>query len=194
MEYTKFDAPRILNAPPVWKFSHLKNAVTLASASKPRECMTGVRLAIGRMRSEASRMSSKVTSELMTSGPVSIAGMFVHQVQQRLIGLKTAQVFKEAFDRQMNEIPDMVRRVGRKQDVFHLIERMCRREWFHREHIQRGAANFPGLERLYQRRVVDHGSAAHIDQHARGLHRGDLRATDHAARLIGQGRSQQYVI
>jgi len=47
IENTKFDAPRILNAPPVWKFSHLKNTSTLAAASNPWERMTGVTLAIG---------------------------------------------------------------------------------------------------------------------------------------------------
>jgi len=49
----KFDAPRILKAPPVWKFSHLKNASTPASALKVREVITGVRLAMERMRTEA---------------------------------------------------------------------------------------------------------------------------------------------
>src|SRR6185436_14093386 len=50
VEKMKFDAPRILKAPPVWKFSHLKNVVILASASKPRDVITGVRLAMGRIR------------------------------------------------------------------------------------------------------------------------------------------------
>jgi hypothetical protein len=39
--------------------------------------------------------------------------MFVHQVQQRLIGPKAPQVLKEALDRQMNEIPDVIRGVRR---------------------------------------------------------------------------------
>src|SRR5579864_5008805 len=54
----KFEAPRILKAPPRWKFSHLKNACTPASESKVRELKTGVLCAIGRMRSAAARMSS----------------------------------------------------------------------------------------------------------------------------------------
>ena len=39
----KFAAPRILNAPPRWKFSHLKNTLAPASESKVREVNTGVR-------------------------------------------------------------------------------------------------------------------------------------------------------
>src|SRR5271166_4693670 len=58
MEKMKFEAPRILNAPPRWKFSHLKNAWIPARESKVRDVNTGVRCAIGRMRSAAARMSS----------------------------------------------------------------------------------------------------------------------------------------
>jgi hypothetical protein len=65
IEKMKFAAPRILNAPPRCKFSHLKNASTPASASNVREVMTGVRCAIGRMRSAARRISSRV----MTPAP-----------------------------------------------------------------------------------------------------------------------------
>jgi hypothetical protein len=61
IEKTKFDAPRILNAPPVWRFSHLKYAATPEALSKLRDVITGVRLAIGLMRSAAFAMSAKVT-------------------------------------------------------------------------------------------------------------------------------------
>src|SRR5579872_719709 len=56
----KFAAPRILNAPPFCMFSHLKYVATPASRSKLCEFKTGVRRAMGRIRSAASRMSSTV--------------------------------------------------------------------------------------------------------------------------------------
>jgi len=58
----KLAAPRNLNAPPFCMFSHLKNVVTPASRSKLCEFMTGVRRAMGRMRSAAARISSRVTA------------------------------------------------------------------------------------------------------------------------------------
>src|SRR5260370_12087596 len=61
-EKMRFAAPRILNAPPFWKFSHLKNAFTPDSASKACEVRTGVRRAMGRIRSAASRIMGGVTS------------------------------------------------------------------------------------------------------------------------------------
>src|SRR6185295_129395 len=146
MENTKLAAPRILNAPPVWKFSHLKNAVTPASASNPWERITGVRFAIFRMRSLAARISSKVISWRM----VSVAGMFIHQIHQRLARLKTLQILQESFYGKMNEILHMVRRVRRQQHVFHAIKRMSRRQWLHGEHVQRSSPKLSIIERLYQ--------------------------------------------
>ena len=86
---------------------HLKNAVMPAAASKPWERITGVRLAIFRMRSLAARISSNVTSWRM----VSVAGMFIHQVHQRLACLKAFQILQESFYGKMNEVLHMVRRV-----------------------------------------------------------------------------------
>lgn len=53
----KFEAPRILKDPPRCKFSHFKNASTPAAASKLRNVMTGVTLAMGRIRAAAAWMS-----------------------------------------------------------------------------------------------------------------------------------------
>jgi hypothetical protein len=52
-----FVAPRILNAPARWKFSHLKKTSRPARSSKARDVTTGVRWTNGRMRSRASLMS-----------------------------------------------------------------------------------------------------------------------------------------
>src|ERR1035437_9404566 len=57
-ERMRFDAPRILNAPPRCRFSHLKKTRQPASASKLAEVMTGVLRASGRIRSAAARTSS----------------------------------------------------------------------------------------------------------------------------------------
>ncbi len=86
----KFDAPRILNAPPVCRFSHLKNAVTPAAVSKLCEVITGVRFAVGRIRSAAARIWSKV---------ISVSGMFVHYVLKRLARAKTLEILREKFHR-----------------------------------------------------------------------------------------------
>src|SRR5450755_1590891 len=60
MERIRLDAPRILNAPPVCRFSHLKKTRVPAAASKSDEAITGVRLARGRMRAAAARTWSAV--------------------------------------------------------------------------------------------------------------------------------------
>jgi len=102
----KFDAPRILNAPPVWRFSHLKNASIPAAALNPRELITGVHLAMGRMRKLASRISSKATQSVFDelSGEfVSVAGMLIHQILKRLALEKSFQIFKKRFDRRPQE-------------------------------------------------------------------------------------------
>src|SRR5262249_18449448 len=59
-EKTMFAAPRILNAPPVCRFSHLKTAEVPDSESKVRDVRTGVRRAIGAMRAAASSMLGRV--------------------------------------------------------------------------------------------------------------------------------------
>src|SRR5438552_9156232 len=60
-EKTRFAAPRILNAPPFCRFSHLKKALTPDSASKVLDVRTGVLWAIARMRAAASRTIARVT-------------------------------------------------------------------------------------------------------------------------------------
>src|SRR5882724_12605067 len=60
-EKTRLAAPRILNAPPFCRFSHLKNALTPDAASKVLEVRTGVFWAMGRMRAAASRTIASVT-------------------------------------------------------------------------------------------------------------------------------------
>src|SRR5689334_13818328 len=69
----KFAAPRILNAPPFCMFSHLKKTFAPASRSKLYECSTGVRRAIGFMRSAAARMSSMVTGAAIVVGIASLS-------------------------------------------------------------------------------------------------------------------------
>src|SRR5690349_10687349 len=61
---TRLDAPRILKAPPRWKFSHLKRSCLPAMAEAPCELKIGVRCARGRMRWAASRTSSGLTEGL----------------------------------------------------------------------------------------------------------------------------------
>src|SRR5580658_6897505 len=148
MEKIKFDAPRILNAPPVWRFSHLKNAATPASASKLREVITGVRLAVGRIRSAAARMSSKVTSVV-----TSISSMFVHHVLERLALAKTLKVLDEELHRARSRLRAPVRRVRREQHIFKPVERMPGRKRLGRENIQCRAANLLGLKRRDQSRL-----------------------------------------
>src|SRR5256714_1022345 len=55
-----FVAPRILNAPARWKFSHLKKTRRPAAASNVREVATGVRCTNGRTRASANWMKSSV--------------------------------------------------------------------------------------------------------------------------------------
>ena len=57
---TALHAPRNLNAPTRWKFSHLKKSFTPDSASREEAVRTGVRRANGRMRSAALRTSARV--------------------------------------------------------------------------------------------------------------------------------------
>src|ERR1700723_1710872 len=104
----KFDAPRILNAPPFWKFSHLKNAWTPASASKLADVITGVRLAMGRMRSAAACICSK---------GISVSGMFVYYVTQRLAIGESQEILDEEFDRQLARIRQNVGAMRRDQHV-----------------------------------------------------------------------------
>ena len=60
MERIRLAAPRILNAPPVCKFSHLKKTRAPAAASNSDDAITGVRLASGRIRATAARTPSAV--------------------------------------------------------------------------------------------------------------------------------------
>src|SRR5262252_7039030 len=53
-------APRALNAPPFWKFSHLKESRAPVSPSSVLLLMTGVRFTLPAMRSRACSMSSQV--------------------------------------------------------------------------------------------------------------------------------------
>src|SRR5580658_5032150 len=181
MEKIKFDAPRILNAPPVWRFSHLKNAATPASASKLREVITGVRLAVGRIRSAAARTSSKVTSVV-----TSISSMFVHHVLERLAFAKTLEILDKELHCSRSRLRTPIRGVRREQHIFQGVERMAGGQRLGRENVQRGAAKVSGFKRRKQRRLIDHGSAPDVDDHRRRLHRGELRRADHPARLASQ--------
>src|SRR5271157_3972630 len=66
-ERIRFDAPRILKAPPRCRFSHLKKTRAPAWASKPAEVKTGVRRARGRMRPAAARTSAAVMARGINS-------------------------------------------------------------------------------------------------------------------------------
>src|SRR4051794_37305096 len=57
---TALVAPRTLNAPTFWKFSHLKNTRAPARALTAEQVRTGVRWTNGRMRSWAARTSARV--------------------------------------------------------------------------------------------------------------------------------------
>src|SRR6187402_213857 len=84
MENRKLAAPRILNDPVVCRFSHLKKHWQLAISSSSREVSTGVRLASGRIRSDAARMSASCTT--------SVACLFVDDVLERLARREPAVV------------------------------------------------------------------------------------------------------
>src|SRR4051812_6625899 len=58
-EKTALAAPRALNAPTFWKFSHLKNNDAPLAASSSALVSTGVRWICGRIRSCARRMASR---------------------------------------------------------------------------------------------------------------------------------------
>src|ERR1700742_243257 len=66
----RFDAPRILKAPPRCRFSHFRNTRRPARSSTLRDVMVGVRCASGLIRSAASRtragekISGKLTRRL----------------------------------------------------------------------------------------------------------------------------------
>ena len=88
----------------------------------------------------------------------------------------------------------MVGAVGREQQVVHGVERVAGGKGLLLEHIQRGATDALVLQRVDQRRLVDHGAAPHVDQHARGLHRCDGGAVDQPLRVGGQrGRDDDIV-
>src|SRR6266404_2391559 len=142
IESTKFEAPRILNAPPVWRFSHLKNADTPASVSKLREVMTGVRFAMGRIRSAAHRMSANVTL---------VSCIFVDQVLKRFAFREALEVIEEALDGAMPPAGRVVGTVRRKQHVPEPIEGMTGRQRLGVENVERGAANFSGFEGASER-------------------------------------------
>src|SRR3954468_1485662 len=123
IERTKFAAPRILNAPPRWKFSHLKNARVPLASSKLRDVMHWVRFAIPRIRSAASRMRSGVTASVPCS--------FIDNIFQRFPFHEMVEVPDEHFDRGLHPADGVVGRVGREQDVRQLVERMPGRERLH---------------------------------------------------------------
>src|SRR5687767_7808691 len=67
-----FAAPRILNAPPRWKFSHLKYASPPVISLNVREVITGVRCAIAAIRSAACFTSSRVTLFMLNRSPADL--------------------------------------------------------------------------------------------------------------------------
>ena len=58
-ENTAFIAPRALNAPTFWKFSHLKKSRAPVSASSERQESTGVRCTWGAIRACAARIAAR---------------------------------------------------------------------------------------------------------------------------------------
>src|SRR5581483_12318709 len=59
-------APRYLNAPPCWRFSHLNTTRHPARSSSLGELMTGVRTRREPMRSAAARTSAKLGSDVVS--------------------------------------------------------------------------------------------------------------------------------
>src|ERR1035441_7446940 len=66
-ERIRLAAPRILKAPPRWKFSHLKKSCLPARADASCDVKIGVRCARGRIRWAASRTNSGLTVRLAGS-------------------------------------------------------------------------------------------------------------------------------
>src|SRR5215831_16673909 len=138
-----------------------------AAALNPREVITGVRLAIGLIRSDASRMSSNriLSSNFCFAISCSIPGIFVHHVQQSLSLLEPFQILKEAIEGWIEKTLHAIGRMRRQQHVGHAPKRMAVRQGLDGEYVQRRASNMPRLQRLNQRLFVDYGSPAYVDDH-----------------------------
>src|SRR5262249_41029075 len=132
IEKTKLAAPRILNAPPVWKFSHLKNASTPEAALNPREVNTGVLRAIGAIRAAACWISANV---------MSVPGMVVHDVLERLALDEAVDVFHEPFHRAFDPARRAIGVVRRDQHVVEVPERRVLGEGLDLEDVEHGGAN-----------------------------------------------------
>ena len=69
----------------------------------------------------------------------------------------------------------------RGEHVGQLEQRVLAR-WLGREHVEDGAAQPLGLERLQQRLLVHHAAARAVDEHRVGLHSPERGRADHATR------------
>src|SRR5215467_2530759 len=138
-----------------------------AAALNPREVITGVRLAIGLIRSDASRMSSNriLSSNFCFAICCSIPGMFVHHVQQSLSFPEPFQIFKEAIESGIEKSLYAIGRVRRQQYIGHSPKRMLSGQRLDREYVQRRAPDLLRLQCLNERWFVDYRSPAHVNDH-----------------------------
>src|SRR5664280_1168015 len=77
-ESTALAAPRNLNAPTRWKFSHLKNSAAPVIASRLAQVSTGVRWAYGRIRSVAA-LTSAIVGRPSLKSPLLRAPVYCHR-------------------------------------------------------------------------------------------------------------------
>src|SRR5581483_12417258 len=104
---------------------------------------------------------------------ISVSGMFVYEVQQRLPFPEALEIFNEKLDGKFARVGQIIGGVRREQHVRHFPERMFGGERLAEENVEGGTAQFSVLQRVDQGRLVDDGAAADVDDDCGRLHARD---------------------
>src|SRR5690242_527507 len=112
----------------------------------------------------------------------SVAAILLHDVQQRLPRLEARELIQEEAHRLFQPVRRVIRAMGRQEHVLEPVEGMPAGQRLPIEHVEGGAPDAVFLERTDERGLVDDRTAAHIHDHGRLFHHGELRRADHAAR------------
>ena len=100
-----------------------------------------------------------------------------------------AQVVAEQLDAPVEHAAAGPRRVGREDEVGHVVQRRVGRQRLLPERIQHGAAHGAAAERPHQRPLVDEAAAGDVDEPRAGLHPG--QAIGRRTRSCGVPRQRQ---
>src|SRR5215469_5424334 len=108
---------------------------------------TGVRWAMGLIRSAAVRISSNVTS---------VTGVLIDDIFERFAFQKAVKIFDKKLQSAFPQIGQKIGAMRRNQDIIQTEERRIGRQRFTLENVQGRAANLFFLERGEQRLLIDH--------------------------------------